>query len=294
MSSLSVIFLGMSAAFLLAAVLMMLASKRRAVGERIHLRLTDDGGFIEPKRHKKSGFSLWLMQAGIQMPGWLAALLVGTVVLLSLLLSRLNWFMPLVAVGGMALLVFLIGQWRAHKRLSRMIEQMPGFLDHMIRSIKSGRTMGDAMLLAMKRCADPLHQAMVPVSRDIELGVPMTEAISEFADLYKRDEFHILALGVRINQRYGGNSSDMFKSLILMIRDRERASRQLSAMTGETRISAMVLAGLPLALGGYILMSNPDFLIGMWESSAGRVMLLISLALQLTGCLILWRMLKSV
>ncbi|MDQ7728162.1 type II secretion system F family protein [Halomonas sp. SpR8] len=294
MSHLSILLLGVSAVLLLASALMMLASKRQAVGERIYQRLSSDGGFLEPKQKKKSGFSLWLMQAGIQLPGWLTALLVALVLLIALLFIRVSWFMPVLIVGGVALVVYLIGQWRAHKRVERMISQMPGFLDHMVRSIKSGRTMGDAMLLAMKRCSDPLHQAMAPVRRDIELGVPMVEAFNEFASLYKREEFHILALGVRINQRYGGNSADMLKSLIMMIRDRERASRQLSAMTGETRISAIVLAGLPLALGGYILLSNPDFLIGMWVTSAGKIMLLLSLALQLMGCFILWRMLKSI
>ena len=288
------ILLGISTSLFLVSFLLALASKRQAVGELIYQRLNSDGELIEPKRAKKSRFSLWLMQAGIQLPTWLVVLLVGTVFLVSLVLSQLSWFMPLLTIGGMALLVYLIGQWRAHKRLERMIAQMPGFLDHMIRSIKSGRTMGDAMLLAMKRCSDPLHQAMAPVRRDIELGVPMAEALTEFAAFYKREEFHILALGVRINQRYGGNSADMLKSLILMIRDREKASRQLSAMTGETRISAYVLAGLPLALGGYILLSNPDFLLGMWVSSTGKILLLVSLALQLTGCLLLWRMLKSI
>lgn len=294
MNNLSLIFFAISVAFLLAAGLLMLASKRQAAGERIFQRLNNTGELIEPIRLKQSGFSLWLMQAGIQLPTWLVMVLMGALLLVALLLLQISWFMPLLVVGGVALVVYLIGQWRAHKRVQRMVEQMPGFLDHMVRSIKSGRTMGDAMLLAMKRCADPLQQAMLPVRRDIELGVPMAEAINDFAALYDREEFHVLALGVRINQRYGGNSSDMLKSLILMIRDREKASRQLSAMTGETRISAIVLAGLPLALGGYILISNPDFLLAMWDSSTGKILLLVSLGLQFTGCFILWRMLKSI
>lgn len=294
MSTVSYALLGMSAAFLLASLMMALASRRRALDERINERLNRGNALMEPRQRKKRGLSLWLMQAGIHLPTWLSAMLAGLLVILLLILLQINWFMPLLALGGVVLLVYLIGQWRAQKRLDRMIEQMPGFLDHMVRSIKSGRTMGDAMLLAMKRSPDPLHMAMAPVRKDIELGVPMAEAVLEFASLYKREEFHILALGVRINQRYGGNSADMLKSLMMMIRDRERASRQLSAMTGETRISAYVLAGLPLGLGAYILVSNPDFLLNMWASSAGKIMLLLSLALQLTGCFVLWRMLKSI
>ncbi|MBZ5487043.1 type II secretion system F family protein [Halomonas aquamarina] len=285
---------GMSAAFLLAAWIMLQASRRRAVDERINERLNRDSVRVEPRVRKRRGLSLWLRQAGIRLPAWLSALLAGLFAILLLMLLQVSWFMPLLALAGMALLVYLVGQWRAQKRLDRMIEQMPGLLDHMVRSIKSGRTVGDAMLLAMQRSPEPLNRAMAPVRKDIELGMPMAEAVLEFASLYRREEFHILALGMRINQRYGGNASDMLQSLMAMIRDRERASRQLRAMTGETRISAVVLAGLPLGLGGYILLSNPDFLLTMWASSAGRVMLMISLVLQFTGCFILWRMLKSI
>ncbi len=186
--------LGMSALFLLASLIMFQASQRRAIDERINARLNRESVLIEPRQRKKRGLSLWLMQAGIHLPTWLSALLAGLVLIILLVLVQISWFMPLLALAGIVLFVYLVGQWRVQKRLDRMIEQMPGFLDHMVRSIKSGRTMGDAMLLAMKRSPEPLNMAMAPVRRDVELGVPMSEAVLEFASLYRREEFHILAL----------------------------------------------------------------------------------------------------
>jgi hypothetical protein len=52
----------------------------------------------------------------------------------------------------------------------------------------------------------------------------------------------LFALGLKVNHRYGGNASELLENLIKMIREREQAARQLSAMTGETRITAVVLA----------------------------------------------------
>lgn len=283
----------LSLLLLLAAYWMLQRSWRRAADERVEAQLAT---VREPQISvAKLGFvERRLVQAGINLPRW--AILVGgsLAALILLLLSKSGWIAPLIALVLMILVVFVVAQWRAKRRVDRMIEQTPSFLDHMMRSMKSGRTMGDALMLAMERCQAPLHEAMAPVRRDIELGVPMADAMSEMALLYDRDEFHILAMGVRINQRYGGNTSDMLNSLIVMIRDRERARRQLSAMTGETRISAIVLGALPITLGAYILFSNPDFLLGMWNSSTGKVLLLLSLALQGTGCILLWRMLKSI
>jgi tight adherence protein B len=78
-----------------------------------------------------------------------------------------------------------------------------------------------------------------------------------------------------------------------MIREREQAARQLSAMTGETRITAVVLALLPVALAGYFLVSNPKYLLAMWNDGSGQMMLMSALGLQVFGCLALWRMLRS-
>ncbi len=288
-----VLMLLLSLALLLLGLGLIGRSQRRAAAERVEARLAtvrDSHATIA----KMNFLDRRLLQAGVSMPRWLITLLLVLAVLVLLLLSKFGWIAPLVALGLMVVVLFGVAQWRAQRRLDRMIEQTPSFLDHMVRSMKSGRTLGDAILLAMDRCQPPLRDAMAPVRRDMELGVPMAEAMTEMALLYDRDEFHILAMGVRINQRYGGNTADMLNSLISMIRDRERASRQLRALTGETRISAVVLAALPLALAGYILLTNPDFLLGLWDSSTGKFLLLLSLALQGTGCVVLWRMLKSI
>lgn len=126
------------------------------------------------------------------------------------------------------------------------------------------------------------------------LGIHLPEALQEVAELYEVEELRILALGVSVNHRYGGNTSDLLDSIVKLIHEREKLSRQLHAMTGETRISAYVLAGVPSALGGYILASNPGYLLNMWADGTGRFLLLASLGLQLLGCYALWRMLKSV
>ena len=86
----------------------------------------------------------------------------------------------------------------------------------------------------------------------------------------------------------------MLSNLIELIRDREHASRQLRALTGETRLSAVVLGGLPIAMAGYMFLTSPELLLGMWEQSSGQMVLLIAFALQLIGSVALWRMMRSI
>ncbi|MCP1649038.1 MULTISPECIES: type II secretion system F family protein [Pseudomonas aeruginosa group] len=180
------------------------------------------------------------------------------------------------------------------RRLQKMIRQMPNFLDQVVRSLHSGRTLGDAITQAVNGADDPLREIFSLVNNHVLLGISLPEALQEVAELYDVEELHVLSLGVAVNHRYGGNTTDLLENIIKVIHEREKLGRQLRAMTGETRMSALVLALLPISLGGYILFSNPGYLMNMWHDHGGRLMLLTSLGLQVLGCYTLWRMLKSI
>lgn len=278
---------------LISGVWLMRRGMREAQSEQVVERLAE--GQATPARMKMSVFQRELLRSGLRMPSWLAVLLLVAWLLLALLCALLGgWLALLIVLLVPPVLLRLYMVWQYSRRLKRMIGQMPQFLDHVVRSLKSGRTLGDGMLLSMESCQEPLHGAMTRTRKAVERGMPLAEAMEDFAELYEREEFHILAMGVAVNQRYGGNASELLNNLIGMIRDRDRAARQLRALTGETRISALVLGGLPVAMGGYIFLSNPQMLLNMWEQSGGRMVLMVAFLLQVIGSWLLWRMMRSI
>lgn len=246
-------------------------SGRRGAFERMLLRAGLDWRSDRPL--------LWLVSwAGVGGLGGLLAGVLGAV--LALLFS------PLLLVLYMNLLY--------RRRVRRLIEQLPGLLDYAVRSLKSGRTLSDAVLGGVDAASEPLNSAMQRVRRNVQMGVSLDDAVADMAELYEQDELRLLALGLRINHRYGGNASELLENLIKTIREREQGARQLRAMTGETRMTAMVLAALPVALLAYFMIGNSEYLMRMWNDGSGRIMLLSALGLQATGCLVLWRMMRSI
>ena len=217
----------------------------------------------------------WLLLAGFGAlySGWLGLLLV-------------------LLLGPVLLRLFLA--WRYQHRMRRIVDQLPTLLDHCVRSLKAGRTLSDAVLGAIDTSREPLLGAMQRVKRNVHLGVSLDDAMVDLAELYEREELRLFALGLRINHRYGGNASELLENLIKVIREREQGARQLRAMTGETRITAVVLAVLPVSVAGYFLVSNPNYLMTMWHDSVGQRLLFSAFVLQVLGCLALWRMLRSI
>jgi tight adherence protein B len=103
-----------------------------------------------------------------------------------------------------------------------------------------------------------------------------------------------MALAVDVNQRYGGSIKALLNSITVMVRQREQARREFSALTGETRFSAWVLGILPIAVAAYMAAINPGYIESMWVSDEGRNILYFALGFQVTGSLILWKMMKSI
>lgn len=268
---------------------------RHAGAERVLGRLTQGQPQPLPAKTSWVGLDRAFLRAGLGRPskhlgGWLLLWAFG--ILLGFATG--GWFGLLVLLLLTPLIVRLYVNWRYQRRLQRMIEQLPQMLDHTVRSLKSGRTLADAVLGAIDAAEDPLKNAMGRVQRNVQLGISLPDAAADLAELYEKDELRLFALGLKVNHRYGGNASELLENLIKMIREREQAARQLRAMTGETRVTAWVLGCLPISLAGYFLATNPHYLLAMWHDPSGQIMLASAFGLQVIGSLALWHMLRSV
>ncbi len=262
--------------------------------ERILQRLGRAFSVVRNASARRNWLDPLLQRAGLaavdfQPRRWLLAWL--GLVLLALITA--GWVAALMLLIALPTLAFLVLSWQSRRHVRQIVDQLPSLLDYSVRSLKAGRTLNDAVLGGIDSSREPLRSTMARVRRNVQLGVPLDDAVSELAELHKQDELRLFALGLRINQRYGGNASELMENLIKLIREREQGARQLKAMTGETRITAIILGSLPLAMVGYFLMANPHYLLAMWRDSSGQMMLLLAFALQVLGCLVLWRMMRS-
>ncbi len=268
---------------------------RKAQTDRVLERLGDGQPEADEQPTTWAGLERMFLRAGLGKPterlglwisGWVVGALLGYLFAEGLGL--------LVMIVTPPLVVRLYVAWRYQRRVQRMIEQLPQLLDHSVRSLKSGRTLADAVLGGIENVENPLKEAMGRVQRNVRMGVSLPDSVSDFAEFYERDEFRLFALGLKVNHRYGGNASELLENLIKMIREREQGARQLKAMTGETRMTAYVLGGLPILIVGYFIIVNPGYLMTMWNDGTGRNLLFGALAMDVTGTLAMWRMLRSV
>lgn len=282
------------------AVLLFILGRRQAEREEIIRRLDEEVRFARESRQRRYPFWLrWiyhtLQRAGVVNRPAHLALAVAISVLIAAAAVRLKGMVGLLtALVLLAAGLYLFVIWRI-ARIGRMLrQQLPTFIDQIIRTLSVGRSFDYALLQAIETSPPPLSDALKSVAVENSLGGDLAESLSETAKIYDMKELHLLALALRINQRYGGSIKAMLENIITLIRQREQAERELRALTGETRLSAWVLGAMPTVMAGYMMIVNPSYLGYLLKDPNGPAIIYTALGLQAAGGLILWRMMRGI
>ncbi|PFH13012.1 type II secretion system F family protein [Burkholderia sp. JKS000303] len=187
----------------------------------------------------------------------------------------------------------IFGVWltsRIQRRRLKIVRQIPSFLDGIVRLVTLGNSVPAAFQSALLTTEEPLRGCLDHVSRMLRTGVEIDRAMLHIAKIYRAEEFELLGSVLRLSVKYGGRADVMLERMAVFMRDLEQAERELTAMSAETRLSAFVLVMLPIAIGSFVVMTNPSYLAGMWNDSSGRLLLMFAFLMQLAGSVWLYRM----
>lgn len=187
----------------------------------------------------------------------------------------------------------IFGIWltsRIQRRRLKIVRQIPSFLDGIVRLVTLGNSVPAAFQAALLTTEEPLRGCLDHVSRMLRTGVEIDRAMLHIAKIYRTKEFELLGSVLRLSVKYGGRADVMLERMAVFMRDLEQAERELAAMSAETRLSAFVLMMLPIAIGSFVVMTNPKYLEGMWIDPGGRVLLILAFLMQMAGSVWLYRM----
>jgi tight adherence protein B len=199
-----------------------------------------------------------------------------------------------IAAGALivlALLALRVWLWhRTLRRQQRIVRQLPAFLDGVVRLITIGSSLPAAFQAAAPASDLPLRDCLERASRMMRAGIEIDKALFQLSELYRVEEFMLVAAIVRLSVKYGGRADLVLDRMSAFIRDREMAERELSALSAETRLSAWILGLLPVTIGSFIIFTNPAYFLGMWHDPTGRHLLYGAAALQMLGVFLLFRL----
>lgn len=200
-----------------------------------------------------------------------------------------------IAMGAMVLLALVLLAWfwiamRLGRRRAKMLSQLPSFLDNMVRLISIGNSPHAAFQFASNNVPEPLGGALAHVSASLHVSPDLGQAMAQLERTWGLPEFGLLAAVFRMSTRYGGRADQVLERVSAYIRDRQSAERELHAMSTEVRLSAWILALLPIVVGTMIMVLNQGYFMRMWNDSMGQKLILVAAGLQIAGSFFLYRL----
>lgn len=241
------------------------------------------------------GWREFMLRTGIQpSQRFYLTLLLGIVVPPAVLLALVG------PVAGAAMLIAtVLGAYtflwfRSDKRHRKIVSQIPDFLDLMVRLITIGNSMGAAFLNAADNTPQPLGQVLQDANSLHRSGQDLDVALRAVSRQHGLHELFLVAAVISVAMRFGGRSDQTMERMAGFMRDRENARSELVALSAEVRLSAWILALLPILIGVYILIFNNELFLTMWNDPVGFRMLLFAAVLQCVGCYWLYWMARNV
>jgi len=219
----------------------------------------------------------------------------GVGVLLTLLVFLFTALIPALLVVLLSVLISWFEVWlRVSKRNKRMVRQLPGFLDALVRQVTVGTSLGSAFQQVAPQMPQPLGEVLNRAAQLNRAGIDLDVAVKQTARIYDLTQLLMIGAVLGVSTRFGGRSDQVLERIAGFMRDLEQAHDELVAMSSETRMSAWVLGALPLMVAGFLVVFNNRFFMQMWEDPLGSKMLLGAVGLQVVGSFMLYRLAKSI
>jgi tight adherence protein B len=195
----------------------------------------------------------------------------------------LDGFLVLLPLGlGVAIPAFFV-KFAARRRLNAFEAQLPETLITMAASLKAGHAFNAALASVVKEGAQPTSKELARVSQEIALGMPSEAALEAMAKRMDSTNFGFVVMAVNIQRTVGGSLAEILDMVADTVRQRQQFSRKVKALTAQGRMSAYVLVAMPFLMGLAIFALNPKYMSVLFTTSAGKVMIAISLVMMAMG-----------
>ena len=168
-------------------------------------------------------------------------------------------------------------------RAKLFASQLPDALKLTASSLRAGFSLLQGLEAVTKQLREPSAGELQRVLTEARLGRPVEEALEGAAARIRNRDFSESVAAVRIQQEAGGNLAALFDTLAETMVQRLRLRREVHTLTAEGRLSAYILGLMPLLLGILIFTINRAYMEVLFQTFAGKVMLIGGLLLQIVG-----------
>lgn len=173
--------------------------------------------------------------------------------------------------------------WRRGARFAKFAKQMPDALELVGRALRSGHSLASGLRVVVDEMPAPISTEFSRVYESQNLGIPLEQALKDMLKRMPNMDLKFFITAVVLQRQTGGDMAEILDKIGHIIRERFRILGQVQALTGEGRISGIVLMALPIALFFACYYLNPDYVMLLFTDPLGKKMIAGAIFLQVLG-----------
>lgn len=188
----------------------------------------------------------------------------------------LGWSIPKVQIGRLQ-----------KKRQRAFQDQISDTLTSIASALKSGNSFMQALEFVAREGRPPMSIEISRILRETALGMSLDDSLQSLCKRMESDDFELVVTSVLIQRQTGGNLAEILDSISFTIRERIKLKRQVMALTAMGRLSGGVVSILPVGLMVILYFLNKEFMMPLFTTLYGKIMLGIGAFNMTSGVLII-------
>jgi tight adherence protein B len=188
------------------------------------------------------------------------------------------WFL-----GGRSLIIGIIGaavgayiprlyvRRQQSQRLIRFGEQLPDMLNLMVNGLRAGYSTVQAMEAVGKELPPPISDEFRRVVQEIQLGVPMEQALDNLLRRIPSDDLDLTITAINVQREVGGNLAEILDTISHTIRERVRIKGEIRVLTTQVMYSGRFLAMMPLFIALTLWFLNRPYMMMFFDPDSRMI-----------------------
>jgi tight adherence protein B len=258
--------------------------------ELLNAMRSDSSGSIEKFVSRYLNLRLLFEQANVSLSVAHFGMICGGLGAVGLFLPSIGGFSVTLAPVMALFLAFLPVIWllmRRKRRLKKFAAQLTQALELIARALRAGHSLAAGFSLVAQEMSDPIGGEFSRTFEEQNLGKPLEEALEDLTKRIPNLDLKFFATAIILQRQTGGDLAEILDKIGHLIRERFQIWGQVQALTGEGRLSGIVLLALPPALFAVVYRMNPDYLMLLFTDDLGKKMLVGGIVSQLFGALMI-------
>jgi tight adherence protein B len=171
------------------------------------------------------------------------------------------------------------------KRVKALDHQLLELLSMVSNSLKSGFGLVQSLELSSRQLEHPMSTELSHLLYDINVGNTTESAFLALARRGGSKDLDIVITAILIQQTTGGNLAEILDNVAHTMRERLRIRGEIKTLTTQQMLTGFIIGGLPFAMAGIFTIISPSYMVPLFTTTIGIVLLAAAALLETFGVL---------